>query len=164
MSTANLNEIRIRQQPLGGRKVGFTSFQSYIHPELIIELTGNENTICLVTIGPKHQYIQRKGEIFETLIGTKIQSPRLLSDPEDGVRKLFFVFHDLSIRIAGDFILECTAVDMDTQTTMKSCTNIISVVSPQQFAGIGSATQLSRSFSLQGVPMGGRRYRKQLKE
>jgi hypothetical protein len=156
------NKIAIRQQPCGGRKIGFTHFQSYIHPELIIELQGNINTICLVTINKSQQYIQRKGEIFETLVGTKIQSPRVLSDPEDGVRKLFFVFHDLSIRIAGEFVLELTAVDMDTQDCITKNTNVISVVSPQQYAGIGSATQLSRSFSLQGVPMGGRRYRKQL--
>lgn len=158
------NKIIIRQQPLGGRKVGFTCFQSYIHPELIIELQGNLNSVCLVAISQQQQYIHRKDQVYETLVGTKIQSPRLLSDPEDGLQKLFFVFHDLSIRIAGEFVLECTTVDMDTLVSTRMYTSVISVVSPQQFGGIGSATQLSRSFSLQGVPMGGRRYRKQFKE
>jgi hypothetical protein len=44
-----------------------------------------------------------QGEIYCTLKGHKDVIGNILTDPVDGVSKLFFLFPDLSVRIAGRY-------------------------------------------------------------
>ena len=151
--------VIIRQQPDRGRKIGFAKTKSFIYPELIVEYHGSENSVCHIAIQGGVHHLQREDVMYEILVGSKVQSPRLLHDPEDGNQRLFFVFSDLCIRIEGEFVLEMTIVDMDTKDVHKYETNAINVVSSNRYRGIDEPSKLAKSFSIQGVRTAGRRYK-----
>ena len=151
--------VTIRQQPDRGRKIGFAKTKSFIYPELIIEYSGSENSVCHVSIQGDTHHVERDDTMYEILVGTKTQTPRLLHDPEDGNKRLFFVFSDLCIRIEGEFVLEMNIIDMETMAVHKLETNVIKVVSSNRYQGIDEPSKLAKSFSIQGVRTAGRRYK-----
>jgi hypothetical protein len=58
----------------------------------------------------RRQRIDLKGNrkvldrFLDVLVGQRVGVPHILSDPDDGISKLFFVFPDLGIRLAGTWI------------------------------------------------------------
>jgi hypothetical protein len=52
-------------------------------------------------------------DFLPTLVGQRTIPCTLLLDPEDGEKKLFFVYTDISPRIVGIFKLRCDIMDMN---------------------------------------------------
>jgi hypothetical protein len=51
-------------------------------------------------------------QLFQNLVGQRVSSGTILSDPEDGIKKLFFLFPDLSIRIIGEYRFVCNLINL----------------------------------------------------
>jgi hypothetical protein len=95
----------------------------------------------------------------ECISGHCVVSPSLLVDPQDGNRKLFFIFSDLCIRMKGTFRILCHVINMDEYESlirplkeiMPLWTSPFEVYPVYLFPGPGEETQLSKSFWLQGI-------------
>lgn len=51
---------------------------------------------------------------FTTVLGQTIQCAHILQDPETNQTGMFFIFPDLSIRIAGLYRFRCELVHVET--------------------------------------------------
>lgn len=122
----------IRQEPQRGRMCGLGEQVSrrMLDPPLILEIAfdGKQPTdtemqnlavslTCHVTLKSVENDDQSvvmlgKKSLLPTLLGSTSVPATVLKDVSDSKSKLFFVFHDLGIRLQGKFILECKTVDM----------------------------------------------------
>jgi hypothetical protein len=122
----------IRQEPQRGRMCGLGEQVSrrMLDPPLILEISfeGRQPSdtemrnlagtlTCHVTLksveNNDQSVVMLDGKaLLPTLLGTTSVPAAVLKDVSDSKSKLFFVFHDLGIRLQGQFILECKTVDM----------------------------------------------------
>jgi hypothetical protein len=51
-------------------------------------------------------------QLFQNLVGQRVSSGTILSDPDDGIKKLFFIYPDLSIRVIGEYRFLCYLVNL----------------------------------------------------
>jgi Velvet factor len=122
----------IRQEPQRGRMCGLGEQVSrrMLDPPLILEISfeGRQPSdtemrnlavsltchVSLKSICNDDQSVVMLGKksLLPTLLGTTSVPAAVLKDVLDSKSKLFFVFHDLGIRLQGEFILECKTVDM----------------------------------------------------
>ncbi|KJZ73757.1 hypothetical protein HIM_06875 [Hirsutella minnesotensis 3608] len=91
------------------------------------------------------------------LVGSLVSSIHRLRDT-DNVEGGFFVFGDLSVKREGRFRLRFTLYERDQSTSTPSfyyvselVTNVFTVFSTKLFPGMADSTQLTRTFSNQGV-------------
>ncbi|KAJ3318739.1 hypothetical protein HDV06_007064 [Boothiomyces sp. JEL0866] len=131
--------VIIRQAPFKGRESGLKQpyLQTHLFPPLILQLEFNksqtieqlasyciicnvrlknvENSVDLTTLAneyySKYPYTPNLTGVL-TLIG------KVLLDPDDKKPKIFFIFEDLNIKVVGDYIFECTVVNMKNSTTI----------------------------------------------
>ena len=131
-ANGNISSIlRVRQAPLKGKAIGFSQiYGNFISPALVAELpveTINHpddysGVIAHASLWnfeatESHGFMRiledepLQSPIFVTLRGTKLVNARPKLDPTDGSNKLFFTFHDLSVRIAGVYRIKITVFD-----------------------------------------------------
>ena len=92
------------------------------------------------------------------LIGTKVNSAVLMNDL-DGKPGLFFVFHDLSIRIEGVFRLKFSLIDVEGSQGLVQKSHVaasvfsepFTVFTPKAFPGMSDSSDLSKAFAAQGL-------------
>ncbi|EQK99707.1 VosA [Ophiocordyceps sinensis CO18] len=91
------------------------------------------------------------------LVGSLVSSIHRLRDT-DNVEGGFFVFGDLSVKREGRFRLRFTLYERDESSSSPSfyfvselITNVFTVFSTKLFPGMADSTQLTRTFSNQGV-------------
>ena len=88
---------------------------------------------------------------METLVGQKSTTGTVHVDPETNEPRLFFIFSDLSVRLAGEFVIQCRVLDlacpMNVVTLM---TSPFEVYPLKLFKDDMKATSLSKALSLQG--------------
>jgi hypothetical protein len=96
---------------------------------------------------------------MSTLAGQSTCCGLVLNDPVDGAPKLFFVFQDLAVKVVGQYRLLCHIVDISRFFDLirpyipvpPLITSPFDIHSLQTFPGVLEPTQLSRSFTLQGL-------------
>ena len=62
----------------------------------------------------------RQKPLASILVGPRTAGPNYLKDPEKNSKAFFFSFPDLSIRVQGEFLIECTCIDISTYTRLYS--------------------------------------------
>jgi len=84
--------------------------------------------------------------IFATLTGKTVVPGFEMIDPEDGVKKLFFGFHDLSVRIAGIYRIKITAIDISGKNPCLSCfTASFQIFTSRMYPGREIPTPLTKT-------------------
>jgi hypothetical protein len=131
---------------------------------LLLDANTNDIQTTINTLGAKK--MRNRNGIEEQLdsattnmSGQKTATPLFLCDPLEQQEKLFFVFHDLCIRVKGEYKLKCIIMDMNRYLLLtRSCTvlqelmtSCFEVYSVQYFPGIPEPTALSDSFLKQGL-------------
>lgn len=105
---------------------------------------------------------------YQNIVGSRMQPGMLLIDPSDNIRKVFFIFNDVSIRVIGEYRIKCELINMDITSLHFPCfinhqvvqvTEPIQVHSTRTFPGIESETALTKSFSYQGIAAAGKRHK-----
>jgi hypothetical protein len=159
-------QLLIRQQPKYGRRIGFSGTNTFIYPELVLELRNVEKGIylCHVHVTSIDQtdssILIRKEKQYENVTGTKIQTSAWKRDPVDGKEKCFFMFADLGIRAMGEYRLVCNVINPDNLTaTTTTTTDVILISTPKECPGVGAPSTLVKSLSIQGMSKAGRRYK-----
>ncbi|KAI8893575.1 velvet factor [Globomyces pollinis-pini] len=99
----------------------------------------------------------------KNIVGETTVPPVLLFDPVDGLKKWFFIFHNISIRLTGEYLFNCQIVNIqryglqmepdDSGFVQNLYTLPFTVYNNQNFPGKQNATILSVSFYNQGVPI-----------
>ncbi|KAJ3326140.1 hypothetical protein HDV06_000016 [Boothiomyces sp. JEL0866] len=123
----------VKQSPFKGRESGVMSpyLNSILFPPLILELEFNHpqsfrklqsyNIVCSITLYPidrsENLTVLENSYYFKTrymgnLAGDTITTGKVLFD-QDQTPKIFFLFNDLNIKVEGEYIFSCTAIDMD---------------------------------------------------
>ena len=100
------------------------------------------------------------------LVGTKANSALLMNDL-NGEQGLFFVFHDLSVRIEGVFRLKFSLVDLEGSQGLVQKSHVVTtalsepftVFTPKAFPGMSDSSDLSKTFAAQGLKIPIRKYR-----
>ncbi|KAJ3177195.1 hypothetical protein HDU85_005973 [Gaertneriomyces sp. JEL0708] len=97
----------------------------------------------------------------QSLIGSTVMPCEILEDV-NGQEGMFFVFHDLSVRLQGAYRLKFLLIYLnlsvpasERQSVSKATitTDIFEVFPPKSFPGMTESTQLSKCFARQGVPI-----------
>jgi hypothetical protein len=91
-------------------------------------------------------------------VGTKANAALLMNDL-NGESGLFFVFHDLSIRIEGVFRLKFTLIDLEGSQGLVQKSHAVTTVfsdpftvfTPKSFPGMSDSSDLSKTFAAQGL-------------
>lgn len=91
------------------------------------------------------------GEIpTRNLIGNLVTNAFKLFD-EHNEKGIWFVLHDLSVRIEGEFKLKFTFVNLKTDEMIYKFSQPFKVYSAKKFPGVVDSSQLGRVFASQGV-------------
>ncbi|KAJ3315583.1 hypothetical protein HDV04_001997 [Boothiomyces sp. JEL0838] len=95
-------KLVVKQSPFKGRESGVMSpyLKSLLFPPLILELEFDIPQ-------PLH-----KTRYMDNLAGEIVTTGNVLLDL-DKTHKIFFLFNDLNIKVEGEYIFSCTAIDMD---------------------------------------------------
>lgn len=168
-------QMILRQQPECGRICGFTNLtdRRMLDPPLIIELQGcptesleivaSKYSCSLVLFDTKLKsdasflfsrfQTDTSGQIYQNMIGPRTVTGTVLKDLDDQM-KIFFVFPDLSIRVKGEYYLECRLVYVTNSKAILCLpfmeTRSFQVYPPKSFPGMLESSELSTSFSDQG--------------
>ncbi|KAH6599181.1 hypothetical protein BASA50_003209 [Batrachochytrium salamandrivorans] len=138
--------------------------------------SSDRRTDCGAVLNPRHKGQSSKSQekssrknghtsyednqYCQTIIGTTTALPQVLVDV-DGTPGVFFVFHDLSVRVQGSYTLRCQLLELSTKdgqlpvmvTRDVAFTHPLHMFSPKHFPGMGESTELSKCFARQGVPI-----------
>ena len=90
---------------------------------------------------------------LNTMAGQRSVPGTILTDPTDGLSKIFFVYTDLSLRITGRYRFSCHVIEMKEKTvyTRKVISDPVQIYSLVDFPGGPELTILSQAFVLQGM-------------
>ncbi|CCH43811.1 hypothetical protein BN7_3365 [Wickerhamomyces ciferrii] len=84
------------------------------------------------------------------LIGNLVTNAFKLFD-EHNNRGIWFILHDLSVRIEGEFKLKLSFVDLNTDEMIYKFSDSFKVYSAKKFPGVVDSSHLGRVFASQGV-------------
>lgn len=84
------------------------------------------------------------------LIGNLVTNAFKLFD-DNNEKGIWFILHDLSIRIEGEFKLKFSFVDLKTDEMIHKFSEPFKVYSAKKFPGVVDSSQLGRVFASQGV-------------
>lgn len=93
------------------------------------------------------------------LIGNLVLNPFKLFD-ERGLKGIWFIMHDLSVRIEGTFKLKFLFVDLVTNNSVHKFSQPFKVYSAKKFPGVVDSSPLGKVFASQGVKIPIRRENK----
>ncbi|KAI8901315.1 velvet factor [Globomyces pollinis-pini] len=172
-------DVIIRQEPLVGRMCGVkdTVNRRAIDPPLIIELANIETPddidclsfcnrfICHLNLySEDHEnsmyFRQVDSRPLRNMLGDATASAIPLHDPQDDELKLFFIFHNISIRKTGMYYFSCDIIDVESGLIQTKNTNCFKIYNNKEFPGNAPCTTLSRSFISQGIRI---RFKPQIK-
>ena len=90
---------------------------------------------------------------LNTMAGQRTVPGTILTDPTDGVPKIFFVYSDLSLRITGKYKFACHVIEMNQDVIISKnvVTEPVQIYSLVEFPGGPELTILSQAFVLQGM-------------
>ncbi|KAI8895230.1 velvet factor [Globomyces pollinis-pini] len=88
--------------------------------------------------------------VQNSLLGNEPIYGTVLTDPDDGLQHIFFVFPNLSVRYSGVFRLCCTVVDLENTVCSQICTDTFTVHSSKTYPGSNKKTELEKCFQKQG--------------
>jgi hypothetical protein len=142
--------LKIRQEPLHARSClfGILPPKSLVYcffycryPGLVLQLdtidikqetVELESFVCQLSLVDNETYEDRttvrksdEKQPYQNLVGQRISTGIVLCDPDDGVKKLFFIYPDLAVRIIGEYRLQCQLMQLSrycflTETTVFS--------------------------------------------
>jgi len=168
-------QVLVRQQPIAARACGSADRPDRrpIDPIVILQLLQNQETelhtdektlsfFCVATLieNPSSTTDSAQGQnhapvASSLLTGTILSSIYHLRDPERGGKTAaFFVFPDLNIRSDGNYSLrfDVFGLQEDRFYPLAYCiSSIFTVYSAKRFPGMTNSTELSKTFSDQGL-------------
>ncbi|KAJ3272056.1 hypothetical protein HDV01_006008 [Terramyces sp. JEL0728] len=173
--------FRVRQQPVVGREAGLAKpyTKTYLNPIPIFEIVFNSKMqkeqlqtrsfICnlvLVGVDKNVQHILVGSaaafkRYHENVIGKTTVEGLVLTDPEDGSCKIFFIFNDLYIKTPGEYRFYCQLVDMSelVPSTAELQTDKFTIHKLNHYDKARvHPTLLTRSFEMQGVDIRNKKY------
>ncbi|KAM4063169.1 velvet factor domain-containing protein [Hirsutella rhossiliensis] len=165
-------QLTLRQAPMHARvAIGKEKDRKPIDPPPIVQLLDKRNNGKSGLYDSPYLFMtsslvsENYGESSEKdqelpsnyLVGSLVSSIHRLRDT-DNVEGGFFVFGDLSVKREGRFRLRFTLYERDQSSSSPSfyfvselVTNVFTVFSTKLFPGMADSTQLTRTFSNQGV-------------
>lgn len=90
------------------------------------------------------------------LIGNLVVNPFKLLD-ERATKGIWFIMHDLSVRIEGTFKLKFLFVNLNTNSSVFNFSQPFQVYSAKKFPGVVDSSSLGKVFASQGVKIPSRR-------
>ncbi|KAI8892523.1 velvet factor [Globomyces pollinis-pini] len=163
-------QISIRQQPEHARMCGLKPKvnRRKIDPPLILQvepINGKEihetincsqRYICHLTLLSSNNqhcdyFLDKDGSVMNNIVGESVVGSVTLYDPVNSKQGLFFVYHDISIRLTGTYRFSCRVVDFLSGVVKQVDTRSFEVYNSKEFPGNNSLSLLSESFFEQGI-------------
>ncbi|KAJ3319526.1 hypothetical protein HDV06_006259 [Boothiomyces sp. JEL0866] len=163
----NTYKLKFRQEIFKARSCGGISaplipsyaycFSKYRYPMLVLEVqfenpqAKQEVRIVDVNTNQNADFFPISGINVPNYSGAAVIPPTILTDPLDGLPKLFFVFDDVGFRFPGKYRLFCTLVDVASLKSTTIKTSEFQVLSRRDFRNPKENTVLEKSFAIQGI-------------
>ncbi|KAJ3310537.1 hypothetical protein HDV04_004949 [Boothiomyces sp. JEL0838] len=165
--------FKVRQQPLTGREAGLAKpyTKTNLNPIPIFEIVfGSDLTreqllaksfLCSIILVGADNHIQHTliggvsafKRYHDNILGRTTVEGIVLTDPENGDPKIFFIFNDLYIKTPGEYRFLCKLTDMSDRNSMITTlqTSIFTVNNLNTIPKVKIApTVLTQSFEVQG--------------